>query len=265
MRNRPLAGLEPPFDHELAALRAGYRELVKREFADLEGLAVLGDEGLHVELAAGGYALDRESADIRIGRGDSLTAFIGRTPRPVERALELEHIERHRKGSARDRAVRGLGALLGYPPCCIEAHAASADQSESGSFGRLLAPGPRSGLPRTNNLFVLSHQLISHFPCTLKCPRSAQAGEAALDLLAKEAPERASALVRLLEAPITVWDRFRLLIEHPDAGIVAADALTDQPRLWEHPGFQAFRAALPARPEGGIRLTFDTAGGSLSG
>ena len=103
----------------------------------------------------------------------------------------------------------------------------------------------------------MSQQLISHFPCDLSCRASADVGEIALSALREEDALAADALVTLLRSPITVWDRVRFLVEHADAGLCHGGHMTDEARLFTHPGFQSFVAALPDRPDGGVRLVFD--------
>jgi hypothetical protein len=69
--------------------------------------------------------------------------------------------------------------------------------------------------------------------------------------------QAADALLELLAAPVTVWDRVRFLVEHPRHGLCHGGRLTEEPRLFSHPGFNAFVGGLPHRPDGGVRLVFD--------
>lgn len=250
-----LKGLERPWDHEMALLRAGARSLVKVEFADRRSLQDLEDQGWYVRVVEETYGLEASRPDIAVGVGDQVTAFVG-TERSVKRALECEQVERHGQGAERREAMGVIGELLGYPSCCTAAYLAQSDQGESASFDRLFKSSNHTGLPAANNLFVLSHQLISHFPCELSCQVSAAVGELGLSVVREERPEYADALERLLTAPITVWDRFRFVIGHPSEGTVTADRLSHEPRLINHPGFQSFYKALPHTPEGGTTLGF---------
>lgn len=252
-----LGALAPPFDHELALLVAGERALVKAEFADEERLARAHSLGLCVWLGDDRYGLSARGPDVEPGAADAATAFLAWDAATARRAAELDRAERHARGAERLGAMRELGALLGYPTCCVEAWLCDREQTESSVFGRLLAGAPREGLPRGNNLFVLDHMVISHFPCDLACAASAAVGERALRLLDAGDPSRAGAVATLLAAPITVWDRLRFVVEHPEAGAVCASALTEAARVLEHPAFLAFEAALPGRPPGGARFVFD--------
>ena len=195
-----------------------------------------------------------------MGEGSERTAFVGRED-AVRRATVLEQAERHDHSANRLQAMAEIGSLLGYPTCCTAAYLQQDDQGETASFERLIQTGPTSGLPEANNLFVLSHQLISHFPCSLDCKASAAVGQRALEILSCTSPTHGDALMKLLRSPIVVWDRFRILVEHPDEGLVAADRLSHEPRLLDHPGFRAFHDALPEIPRGGERLCFDRESG----
>ncbi len=254
-----LPGLGAPFDHEMALLDRGVKRLVKRELANVEDRRLALERGFHVAVAEGGYGLDPKTAEVRLDWGAHLTLFIGEQEATQE-AIELERVERHGSGDEREAAMSRLGALLGYPECCVTTYRAQDDQGETATFERLLSGGERDGLPATNNLFLLSQQLISHFPCDLSCAASAAIGEAALEALRGEAPASAAALIELLESPVTVWDRVRFLVEHPRHGLCHGGHLTEEPRLFSHPGFNAFVSELPSVPPGGVRLVFN--GGS---
>lgn len=251
-----LPGLEVPFDHEMALLRSGARRLVKREFADQGAIEGLRAEGWHVAVASEVYGIETASPDIRVGEGREVTAFVG-TREDTGDAMDLERAERHGHGEERRRAIHGLGALLGYPPCCTEVFATQPDQGERASIARLLGEGPHGSLPPANNFFVLSQQLISHFPCRLDCKASARVGMGALHLLAKADRTAADALVALLRSPITVWDRYRFVVDHVTEGPITGARLTNEARLFGYAPFLAFEDALPKVPDGGTRLAFD--------
>lgn len=254
---RPLLPeLDPPWDAEVDGLAAGRRRLVKREFASPADRRAADARGLLVADAGGRYGHAPDSAEVRRGTGDSTTLLFARDADTLAEALALERIATSAAGHQRRIAESRLGALLGYPGCCIHAHANAQDQGEDACFRRLLAEPDPDGLPAGNNLFVLSHQLISHFPCSLRCDASRALADAALAALTTARPEHGRALGTLLASPITVWDRFRFLIEHPTRGPLTAESLTHAERLLTHPPYLAFRAALPDLPAGGTRLRF---------
>lgn len=251
-----LAGFETPWDAEIEGLVAGRRRLVKREFASPNDRRSATARGLEVGEAAARYGHAADSAEVRRGAGDGATLFYARDPETLDEALDLERVATRARGGERRAAEARLGELLGYPICCVRAHVDAEDQGEDACFERLLSDPDTDGLPATNNLFVLSHQLISHFPCSLRCEASCALGVAALSALTVQHPHQGHALAELLAAPITVWDRFRFVIEHPTHGPLIAESLTHAPRLLGHPPYRAFRAALPALPAGGTRLRF---------
>ncbi|MEZ4265671.1 MAG: DUF483 domain-containing protein [Myxococcota bacterium] len=257
MTPRPLlAGLEVPWDAELEGVISGWRRLVKREFAGAADRHAAAERGLLVAEASGRYGHAPDSAEVRRDAGEAQTLFIARDAPTLEEALEHERAASQSAGRERRVAEAKLGRLLGYPACCIRAHVDADDQGEDACFQRLLGTPARDPLPAGNNLFLLAHQLISHFPCSLQCEASNALAETALAALERAHPQRARALTALLTAPITVWDRFRFVIEHPTHGAVIAEQLTHAQRLLAHPPYIGFRAALPALPPGGARLTF---------
>ena len=253
----PIASLPSPFDHEMAQLELGLRHVIKREFCSADELEDARRRGWQVVVAAGEYTFAHRSADITHAGGSHYTAFIGEK-RALEQARELELLERRGSGEERREAVRELGRLLGYPPCCTAAYLSQSEQSESASFARLFAEGPHRSACAGNNLFVLSHSLISHFPCSMACPFSAEIARAGWHAMASTSPECAEALLALISAPIQVWDRYRFLITHPSAGLVAPQNIERASRLLSHPLLVEFIAKIDAGdpPVGGVHFAF---------
>jgi hypothetical protein len=251
----PAHRLGEHFDHELAQLELGLRRVIKREFCRDEELAHLGALGWSIARIDGGYQLASNSADVDHDHGVHHTVFFGE-PAAVDAACGLESLERTGRGGARQRAMAELGVLLGYPSCCTEAYLTQAEQGESASFSRLFRVGPHRGGHAGNNLFVLSHALISHFPCSLTCEASATLARATWSRLAEQEPERADAVAQLLCAPITVWDRYRFIVDHPTHGPLAPHQIDGHPLLLTHGPLHEFVAALDAPPAGGTRFEF---------
>lgn len=249
------AELNEPFDHEMAQLSLGLRAVVKREFAGADDIQALEAAGFRARWTDEAYGVDDHTPEVvRQPGAGARTALVGTDTSALDRALRLDIAERRSTGELRRQAIRGLGALLGYPPCCSAAFAGQSDGGEVATFERLLADGSRAGLPSVNNLFVLDHQLISHFPCSLSCQATRQLGEQTL--AAAPAPAQL-ALISLLSAPITVWDRFRVLIDHPDRGALTGLELSTAARVLTHAPLRRFVDSLPTVPEGGVRLCFD--------
>jgi len=103
---------------------------------------------------------------------------------------------------------------------------------------------------------VLSHALISHFPCTLDCKASAELAGATWSHLASTDETRATAVTDLLAAPITVWDRYRFVVDHPTHGRLLPHHLDGLAHLLAHSPLQAFVATIDDPPSAGVRLVF---------
>ena len=254
-RSDVITALAEGFDHELALLQAGERRIVKMEFSAAPRLAHARNLGYTCLPAGGHYEVDPTTADVVYGSGNSTTFFVGRRE-DVLHALELEVLERGPDPDVRQEAMQALGKMLGYPSCCTEAYRLQATQDESASFARLLGCDSKVSGHFANNLFVLDHQVISHFPCSLNCSKSAAVGLKSLDLCREISPTYADALETLLRCPIRVWDRFRVQVEHPTLGTLYADNLSAEPRVRTHRRLNEFLADLPLLPENGTRVTW---------
>jgi hypothetical protein len=163
----PKAGELWPFDPELAQLRAGLRRVIKRETAG----------GEELERARAWLA---ESALTVVVEGAVLLA--GVEPQAVERAHGA-----HRAGDRAPDAVRELGALLGYPTCCVERYLALDVRSDAALFSALLPPETERAPPESLWL-VGALSLVSHAPCALGCQRTLALGGATLEELERGHP-----------------------------------------------------------------------------
>jgi hypothetical protein len=248
-----LRALALPFDHELALLVDGQKRIVKMEFSDSRRVAGACEMGFVGSDVLQRYRIGDQNADIIYGVGQERTTFVGRT-KDVERAMELERLEQGSDTTRRSKAMREFGELLGYPSCCVEAYESQATQDESASFERVLGGRAEAKGLYGNNLFVLGHQLISHFPCSLSCTKSAELADRALGLCRRVDPALAQMTETLLMSPIRVWDRFRFLIEHPQWGALDATHLSVLPRVRNHRGLRDFLARLPLLPGEGTRI-----------
>jgi hypothetical protein len=120
-------------------------------------------------------------------------------------------------------AASSLGAILGYPACCVQAFVAQIDHDESydrysiaarTSFG----PGPWPALLDDTSLKVLPHD-----PCTYRCERSREQAGALLAVLAVEEPRLHAALHDYLGGPVLYFDHDHQLRFHgavSEGGIV---------------------------------------------
>jgi hypothetical protein len=226
------------------------------EFAQAKRVERAQAMGFDCRPAAGCYGLLDTDPDITYGSGGAVTYFVG-TEDDVGHALKLEAVERGDDPQARMEAMKELGTLLGYPACCIERYQAQSKQDESASFARLLGAGTEARGHFANNLFVLDHQLISHFPCTLFCEESAALALEALRASRAADGGRGEVVEALLRAPIRVWDRFRFRIDHPKLGELYADNISLVERVLAHPALRGFLASLPTLPADGTKVYWE--------
>lgn len=250
-----LDGLDPPFLLEEAMLRAGQRRVVQLLSPSAARLAQCSAEGWMVAPFDGGERVPVDQIDARAASGGYVSAFVGHQV-DVERALVLHDIVWRSIDLALRASFAELQRQLGYPPCCIGAYVGSDDYGDGPMCAQVASLSPTHGLPAVNNIFVMEHRLIPHWPCRFDCEASAAQGKAALALVAAEEPERVAPLMQLLTSPVRAWDRLRFVMEHPTAGRITAERITRAPVVVDSEPFGAFHAALPTLPEGGHPLHF---------
>jgi hypothetical protein len=100
-----------------------------------------------------------------------------------------------------------IGALLGYPACCVQAFAAMGDRSDN-SHARVaiaartsIGPGPWPSLLDDTSL-----KLLPHFPCTYRCERSLEQARALLSALADEDKPLCAEILHHLGGPVLYFD-----------------------------------------------------------
>jgi len=142
------------------------------------------------------------------GEGTHVDLFLSRDAGLVERARAIYEDPR---GPSQHLAE--MGAMLGYPPCCVEAFAALPDRSNNTAIRyAALARTRQLGLPFApvlNNLFAY---VLPSFPCSYGCPRAVAQAEAVLDLFAREQPETVATIRRALARPVLFVDHARLVV-----------------------------------------------------
>lgn len=181
-------------DRERVQLAAGLRAVMKKERPsreEAERTAVVAREaGLCAEVFVAPAEADRPARAI---------AFVGRDPAAVAEAVALEPASNGAFEDRRALVVR-LGALLGYPACCVSAFAASPDQSDRAHVRRLAeAQGERTLGPEHD--WVAAHlRAFSHFPCAPDCAATADVAKRTLAAIAAERPVYAAALERALRS-----------------------------------------------------------------
>jgi hypothetical protein len=124
---------------------------------------------------------------------------------------EVLAAQRAHAGAQGSAATLAMGALMGYPPCCVQAFVGQRTRGDNLDNERLTfrrAPG--------EPLHPLLHRvggvrLLSHHPCTPSCAGSARIGEQILEALAAiDAPAAAHARARM-ERPVLFLDYQRRL------------------------------------------------------
>ncbi len=163
---KPAHGTPWPFDAESAALALGTRRAAYRE-ARTESEA-LADERW---LTSRGYLVERDGREVFAARAKSDLS-------QVKRAVKL--------GDFSERTEQ-LGALFGYPKCCIRAFARIRRRDDLTLFADLL---PKHATPAPpHSLFVSSAlALVSHAPCRANCAPTLELGRTLLDALESGSP-----------------------------------------------------------------------------
>ena len=131
------------------------------------------------------------------GIGGELALLAARDPDTLR---ELRRMQRRPHAHLRE-----LGALLGYPPCCVEAFAAQPERGDD-LYNRYAAAARTEGRgPWRASLNDTEHKLLAHFPCTYRCSASTAQAERLLDQL-PELGLPADALRAALRGPVLYFD-----------------------------------------------------------
>ncbi|MDP6942657.1 MAG: hypothetical protein QF464_00785 [Myxococcota bacterium] len=250
-----LPDLDPPFLLEEALLAAGDRRVVQLLAPSAARLGAAAADGWTVSPFDGGERVPLDQVDPRAAAGGHVSAFVGHKV-DVDRALVLHDIVWRAIDLALRASFAELQRQLGYPPCCIGAYVGSDDYGDAPMLTQVAGLSPKTDLPAVNNIFVMEHRLIPHWPCRFDCEASAAQGRTALALVEAAQPQRGAALRALLTSPLVAWDRLRFVMTHPEAGDITAERITRAPVVIDSEPFGDFHAALPDRPDGGHSLHF---------
>lgn len=187
------------------------------------------------------------------GEGTHVDLFLSRDPGLVARARAIYEDPR---GPSEHLAE--MGAMLGYPPCCVEAFGALPDRSNNTAIRyAAIARTRRLGLPFApvlNNLFAY---VLPSFPCSYGCPRAAAQAETVLDLLARTDPSTVATLRQALARPVLFVDHARLVVLEGArrdgdvvryGGVVGGVSPTDDRAVRD--GFERAMGAVLARGDG---------------
>ncbi len=163
------------------------------------------------DLAQAEAARDTEAALLAAQRGGddgegggasgAIASDITSTPAPTRRLRDAH-------------AARALGALLGFPPCCVDAFvqvARDGRDEKAGMLDHALAAS-RAFHPRLNNLSLGAFHYIGWSPCRFDCPASLALADQSADALQKRDEAAWLVVDRLLARPRFWSDERRQLI-----------------------------------------------------
>ncbi len=201
----PALGDAPPLDaevpdepFELWSFRAGHKPVAFLTVEPAEVARALAPFGpAHVVERARRVAVGPQDVwDDRRDRGvPKVELYVSRERALAERAAALQ------AGGDPSASAAELGALMGYPPCCIEAFAARPERGNNTAH-RYAAAGRTRGFPWPgvlSNLFVV---LCPWYVCRYDCPASEVLAHAALAALEAAHPGARGRLEALLARPV---------------------------------------------------------------
>lgn len=145
------------------------------------------------------------------------TIYVARSEHDCDELCELEaRLRRDIVGTRRAREQRRIGALLGYPPCCIEAFV-DRYVAEPNQLVAWLARRPAeiwraaraawvaAPRPRLNTLLGgEGTRIVSFEPCRFDCAAASAQADAIFDVLSAADRERAAELDRRLAEDVVV-------------------------------------------------------------
>lgn len=199
------------FDPEVELVAAGRKAACMKEGVPSERAPTLVRAYRAMGLAAGVAAThDLTPARDEHVAGRSLALVVVARDEPSLAAAIAA--QRAHSSENRDRAVREMGDLMGYPACCVEAFAAQAlrgDNLDNERATFLRAPGAA--------LHPLLHRLgaarlVSHHPCAPNCSASVSIAELVLERLGALDQEAASWARAELVRPVLSLDYARRIV-----------------------------------------------------
>ncbi len=219
-----------PWDVELTTLAAGLRRIVKLDRVPPELAETLrqtiAQRGLRVEIVAP----PRGEVD-PTDPAESVTLLVARDTPVLTEARRLETLLLVRGGAPGAAATLEMGALLGYPRCCVERFARIAEQNDTTLAWALLPGVPHAPASPLTQWLQPGLALLSHSPCDLNCTASIALGTRVLEAVDAQQPGF-TARWRSFAARLQVVDqrgnRMALAVDGPletGATVTAADVL----------------------------------------
>lgn len=224
----PLQGLST----EHAAFRAGLKPVVfltvrPRDLA--RNRAELGPD-VYVVTHERGLSRDRHTDrwDERTSTGEQFVElFAGRDRAAVEEAATLQRVDASKHTTA-------LGALMGYPPCCVARFAARSrrDDNSANRYATFAATPPDAARPWPWELQDFAHRLVPFHPCSYVCPAALAWARGVLDEFERARPGAGTKMQRVLARDVLYFaDSWRIALDRdPASGLVRAsiDGRVDQ-------------------------------------
>lgn len=147
-----------------------------------------------VEVRAGGERIDDRSVE-----EPRVELFAARDAGTLTRLVELH-------AGDPPSALTEIGAMLGYPACCVRTFAQLGDRSHD-SYNRVASAFRTSATgPWPAVLDDTAVKLLPHFPCTYRCERSLQQARRFLDALEDEHPFIRGTIDAYLGGPVLYFD-----------------------------------------------------------
>ncbi len=204
----------PPEPFELWAFRAGVKPVAF--------LTVRPDDVDRTLAYFGGAPCERRERRVRIGAQDRwldrrdegeprVELYIARDADLARRAA---HLQAEVDPTA---ALREIGELVGYPPCCVDAFARQDDRANNSrnryeSQARTRAPGGSTPIPWPWELNNLHTMIVPFYPCSYRCEPALAWARACLAEMARTHPAFVDELRAVLARPVLYFDHDHQLV-----------------------------------------------------
>jgi hypothetical protein len=204
----------PPEPFELWAFRAGVKPVAF--------LTVRPEEVERTLAFFGDVPHERRERRVHVGAQDCWTDRRNEGAPHVELYIahdaELARRAAHLQADADPTAaLREIGALVGYPACCVEAFAQQDDRANNSrnryhSQARTLRPDGSSQTPWPWELNNLHTMIVPFYPCSYRCAAALAWARACLDEMARSCPAFVDELRTILAQPVLYFDHDHQLV-----------------------------------------------------
>jgi len=182
-------GLVATLAYRPFAVAAGFRRVASYENANASGAAVIDtiarDLGLHTHRGPD-Y---RCAVTQRGGAGDRFTLFVAADPDLAAQADKLTaRLSEASQGAQQRQVQHELGALFGYPTCCIAAWHRWQSMNLDAAFTIPIAAGTTGAFNGYCNVRPPA-RIADHLPCSFSCARTAADARKVVTYVAENATE----------------------------------------------------------------------------